>query len=148
MVALTIFLGTRHIGGVQLDVGTLLVACMTVIIGVQLTAFAFFAKVFAIGENLLPDSPRFRGLFRRFTLERGVVAGTSLLLGGTGLLGWSLWLWGSAGFGHLDYAENLRRLIGATTLLILGVQIIFSSFFMSVLGLKTTSRRPPGTENQ
>ena len=147
VVALTIFLGTRHIGGVQLDVGTLLVACMTVIIGVQLTAFAFFAKVFAIGENLLPDSPRFRGLFRRFTLERGVVAGTSLLLGGTGLLSWSLWLWGSAGFGHLDYAENLRRLIGATTLLILGVQIIFSSFFMSVLGLKTTSRRPPETEN-
>jgi hypothetical protein len=28
--------------------------------------------------------------------------------------------------------------------MILGIQGIFSSFFMSVLGLKTVSRRPPG----
>ena len=147
VAALTIFLGPRYLGGVRLDAGTLLVACMAVIIGVQLTAFAFFAKVFAIGENLLPESPRFRGMFRHFTLERGVIVGSSLFLCGTALLGWSLWLWGSSGFGLLDYAENLRRLIGATTLLILGVQIIFSSFFMSVLGLKTTARRPPDPQH-
>ncbi|MEI6397292.1 MAG: glycosyltransferase family 2 protein, partial [Pseudomonadota bacterium] len=143
VAALAIFLGTRQVAGIRLDVGTLLVACMAVIIGVQLTAFAFFAKVFAIGENLLPDDPSFSCIFRHFTLERGVIAGAILLLSGAGKLGWALWLWKAAGFGQMDYAEHLRRLIGATTLLILGVQIVFSSFFMSVLGLKTTSRRPP-----
>src|SRR5476651_1181345 len=35
-----------QIGGVAFDVGTLAVACMTVIIGFQLVAFAFFTKVF------------------------------------------------------------------------------------------------------
>jgi hypothetical protein len=43
----------------------------------------------------------------------------------------------------MDYAENLRRLIPAVALIVLGVQGIFSSFFMSVLGLKTVSRKPP-----
>jgi hypothetical protein len=28
-------------------------------------------------------------------------------------------------------------------LMIIGIQCIFSSFFMSVLGLKTVSRKPP-----
>ena len=41
--------------------------------------------------------------------------------------------------------ENLRRVIPAATLMILGIQGVFSSFFMSVLGLKTVSRRPPAT---
>jgi len=53
-------------------------------------------------------------------------------------------VWRAAGYGELSYAENLRRLVPAATLLILGIQTIFSSFFMSVLGLKTVTRRPPG----
>ena len=40
--------------------------------------------------------------------------------------------------------DNLRRLIPATTLVVLGIQGIFSSFFMSALGLKTATRKPPG----
>jgi hypothetical protein len=40
----------------------------------------------------------------------------------------------------------MRRLIPAITLIVVGIQIIFGSFFMSVLGLKTASRKPPTTE--
>ena len=39
--------------------------------------------------------------------------------------------------------ENLRRLIPAGTLIVVGIQAVFSSFFMSVLGLKTVKRKPP-----
>ena len=66
-----------------------------------------------------------------------------MLLLGLGLLGHALWVWKEASFGLLPFGENLRRLIPAATLLLLGVQTVFSSFFMSVLGLKTTSRKPP-----
>jgi hypothetical protein len=56
----------------------------------------------------------------------------------------ALWLWKLAHFGLLpSVEENLRRLIPAATLILLGIQVIFSSFFMSVLGLKTVKRRPP-----
>ena len=37
----------------------------------------------------------------------------------------------------------MRRLIPAVTLIVLGIQTVFSSFFMSVLGLKTVARKPP-----
>jgi hypothetical protein len=49
----------------------------------------------------------------------------------------ALWIWKQTGYGELPYADNMRRLIPATTLIMVGVQAIFSSFFMSVLGLKT-----------
>jgi glycosyltransferase involved in cell wall biosynthesis len=133
------------IGDVVLNVGTLVVACMTIIVGFQLVTFAFFTKVFAIAEGLLPDDPKLSRLFKVFTLEKGLVFGLLVLLVGTALLARSIWIWHSANFGILPSMEdNLRRLIPATTLIVLGIQVIFSSFFMSALGLKTTTRKPPG----
>ncbi len=141
--AAALALGDIKIGGVILNVGTLAVAGMTVIVGFQLLAFAFFTKVFAIAEGLLPDDPKLTRAFRIFTLEKGILLGLLVLLGGMVLLGHSVWVWRLAGFGELLPGENLRRLIPATTLIILGIQVIFSSFFMSVLGLKTVTRKPP-----
>jgi hypothetical protein len=136
-------LGPVRIGGVAFDVGTLAVAGMAVIIGLQLVAFAFFTKVFAIAEGLLPGDSKFSRLFRFFTLERGVVVGLAVLFVGFILIARALWIWRQADYGALPYGDNLRRLIPAVTLIVVGIQGIFSSFFMSVLGLKTTSRKPP-----
>jgi hypothetical protein len=134
-----------RLGAVSLDVGTLLMAGMAAIIGFQLVAFAFYTKVFAIAEGLLPEDPKLSRVFQVFTLEKGILAGVVVALAGLGLLMHAVWLWRAAGYGELSYADNLRRLIPATTLLILGIQTIFSSFFMSVLGLKTVKRQPPQT---
>jgi glycosyltransferase involved in cell wall biosynthesis len=132
------------VSGVELNVGTLMTACMAVVMGFQLVAFAFFTKVFAIAEGLLPEDPKLTRVFKIFTLEKGIVASLVVLLTGTILLLRALWLWKQARFGLLpSMEENLRRLIPAATLVILGIQGVFSSFFMSVLGLKTVSRRPP-----
>ncbi len=133
----------QHLSGAVLDVGSLLVASMMAIIGFQLVTFAFFTNVFAIAEGLLPNDEKFSRLFKFFTLEKGIVFGLLVAFSGFGLLGHAAWIWRQAGYGVLDYPENLRRLIPATTLLVLGVQTVFASFFMSVLGLKTTTRQPP-----
>ena len=138
-------LGPVHVGNVEFSTGTLAVACMAVIIGAQLVAFAFFTKVFAIGEKLLPEDPRFSRVFKTFTLEKGICFGLVILALGLGLLLHNLWIWKQAGYGLLPYADNMRRLLPAVTLIVLSIQTIFSSFFMSVLGLKTGSRRPPNT---
>jgi hypothetical protein len=133
-----------HLAGVELNVGTLVVAAMAVIVGLQLVAFAFYTKVFAIAEGLLPDDPKLTRVFQVFTLEKGILAGLFILLAGLVLLVRALWIWQQAGYGLLPSMEdNLRRLIPAVTLIVVGVQGVFSSFFMSVLGLKTVSRRPP-----
>ena len=129
--------------GVSFDVGTLAVSCMLAIVGFQLVAFAFFTKVFAIAEGLLPEDPKLSRVFNVFTLERGIVAGLLVLLAGLVCLGRAVWIWEQINYGAMPYAENLRRLIPAVALVVLGVQAIFSSFFMSVLGLKTITRKPP-----
>lgn len=119
-------------------------AGMAMIVGFQLVAFAFFTKVFAIAEGLLPDDAKFNRAFKFFTLERGIVASGLALVLGLILFLRAVWLWHQVHFGALpSMEENLRRLIPAATLMILGVQGVFSSFFMSVLGLKTVSRKPP-----
>ena len=133
-----------QVGGIQFNVGTLMMACMSVVVGFQLVAFAFYTKVFAIAEGLLPEDPKLTRVFKTFTLEKGLVAGLLILLAGLAMFARALWLWQQANFGQLPSTEeNLRRLIPSATLILLGIQSVFSSFFMSVLGLKTVKRQPP-----
>ncbi|HEY2328604.1 MAG TPA: glycosyltransferase family 2 protein, partial [Verrucomicrobiae bacterium] len=112
---------------------------MTVVVGCQLTAFAFYTKIFAIAGGLLPADPKLNRLFHFFTLEKGIVVCLLVLAAGLALLLRAVWLWKEAHFGPVpSMEENLRRVIPAATLILLGVQGIFSCFFLSVLGLKTT----------
>jgi Glycosyl transferase family 2 len=145
-VGIVLSAGAVHLGGVQLDVGSLAVADMAAIVGLQLIAFAFCTKVFAIAEGLLPQDPQFAKIFKFFTLEKGIAAGLVFLLSGGALFGYAIAVWKSEHFGALNYSENLRRLLPAVTLIVAGIQIVFSSFFLSILGLKTSSRRPPANQ--
>lgn len=133
-----------RVGAMVLDAGTMAVASAAALVGFQLVVFAVFTKIFAIAEGLMPDRPSFARWFRIFTLERGIVA--AAFIGGAGafLLVRSVLAWRAADFGPLSASENLRQIIPAVTLLAVGVQLAFSSFFMSVLGLRTATRTPPG----
>ena len=141
LAALIIFLTPVQFGRVNLDAGTLVVACVAVIIGVQFVAFALFSKAFAVAEGLLPPDPRFARFARRFTLERGLTAGLLIFLTGVALFIWAVGVWAHAGFGALPYEENLRRIMAAATCVTVGLQIMGASWFLSVLGLKTTRQR-------
>jgi len=101
--------------------------------------------VFAIAEGLLPGDPKFAKVFRLLNLERGVLFGLAVLLGGAVMLARALLFWKEAGFGAISYSENLRRVLPAVTLIATGMQVVFASFFLSVLGLKTSGRTPPET---
>jgi hypothetical protein len=128
--------GGRRIGGVGLDVQTLLYAAMAVVMGYQSVVFAVFTKVFAISEGLLPEDPRVTRVFRYVTLETGLVFGALLVLLGlagsvAGFLGWQ-----SHDFGALDASRSLRVVIPSLTALVLGTQTVLAAFFLSILGLR------------
>ncbi|MGH9913658.1 MAG: glycosyltransferase family 2 protein [Pyrinomonadaceae bacterium] len=136
IVSLWLLPGPRSIEGVTFDIQTLFFAAMTIIIGYQAVNFAFFTKIFAISEGLLPEDKRLNSLFRIFTLEVGLIIGGLLLLGGMAGIISALDFWKSRAFGPVNPEQTLRTIIPALTSLTLGCQTILSSFFLSVLGLK------------
>ena len=126
----------RSLGGVTFDVHTLVYAAAFVLLGFQAIAFACFTKIFAISEGLLPPDAALDKLFRYITLELGVVVGAVLTIAGFSASAYAVDAWGAQHFGMLDYSRTMRIVIPAALLLTLGVQTIFASFFMSVLGLR------------
>jgi Glycosyl transferase family 2 len=128
--------GPRKIGGVTFDVHTLVYASMAILVGFQAIAFAVFTKVFAISEGLLPEDARLNKLFRWVTLEVGLIVGGMLILFGVAGSLFAMDIWGQRAFGPLDPSKTMRTVIPAVTCLTLGCQIVFSSFFLSVLGLR------------
>lgn len=124
------------IQGVKFDAHTLLFASVAILCGYQSVLFAVFTKMFAVSENLMPPTPRMDRLFKIFTLERGLFAGSAMLIVGLSLLVAAVLIWWDAQFGNLDYSKTMRVVVPGATLTALGFQTILSSFFMSVLGLK------------
>ena len=118
------------------DIHTLLFAATAIIVGFQSVAFALFAKVFAISEGLLPPDLRFKRLLRYLNLEVGLSVGAVVLFLGIAGSFYAFSTWGASLFGQLDPTKTMRIVIPSVTCLALGIQIIFSSFFLSVLELK------------
>lgn len=115
---------------------SLLYSATAIIIGFQLVSFAFFTKIFAISEGLLPKDKRVMKLTNYFNLEVGLIIGFLLVL--LGFIGSiiAFMQWESNSFGELNPANTMRLIIPSVTSLALGLQLIFSSFFLSVLELK------------
>jgi hypothetical protein len=106
------------------------------LLGFQAIAFAVFTKLFATSEGLLPPDPLLERMFRYINLELGLFMGGLLSLVGLGVSIYAVRVWGSHHFGPLDISQTLRIVIPAALALTLGVQTIFSSFFLSVLGMR------------
>jgi hypothetical protein len=128
--------GPHFVHGIGLDVHTLLYAFAAIVIGFQLVAFATFTKVFAITEGLLPEDPRLNRVFRYVTLETGLMVGGLLIVAGLGGSIFALSDWARSSFGALNPEQVLRLVMPSVFSLTLGAQIICSSFFLSILGLR------------
>jgi len=126
----------RRVGTVVFDVHTLLYAAIAVLLGFQAIAFAVFTKLFAISEGLHPPDALLDRLFQYITLEVGLVAGALLVVGGLLISVYAVHFWGTQNYGPLDMSHTFRLVIPGALFLILGVQGIFSSFFLSVLGMR------------
>jgi hypothetical protein len=108
---------------------------MAILLGFQSIHFAAFGKAFAITEGLLPRDPSMDSLFRYVTLEGGLAIGSILALAGAATWIFGLVYWHSRNFGALDPERTLRVVIPGLVSLTMGVQIILSSFLLSLLGM-------------
>jgi glycosyltransferase involved in cell wall biosynthesis len=129
------------IGAMHFDAHTLLFASLFIILGFQSVLFAVSARTFATAEGLMPMTPRLEGWFKLIDLEKGLMAGTGLMIAGAVLLGSAILRWKAVEFGDLDYSSTMRVVIPGVTLVAIGFQTVLSSFFLSVLGMQRPSRR-------
>ena len=132
--------GPQQVGPVQLDIHTLLLAGFACLIGYQLIVFAVFTKVFAMEQGFHPPNPAYRAMFRYVKLETGLLLGTLTVLAGLVGLVAAVVSWSAVDFGSLDPRLTMREVIPAAVLLTLGVQTMFASFFLSILGLESEDR--------
>jgi len=127
--------GPFYLGHVGLDINTLLFSSALIVIGYQAVLFAVFTKIFAIQQKLLPADPSFEAPFRYISLESGLIAGVLLILTGLVLCASAFAFWGRHDFGPLNPEHTMRLFIPGIAALMLGVQTVFSSFYLSILGL-------------
>lgn len=125
----------RSVGRLHFGVDTLTYAFGLLLIGVHICVFAVSAKVFGTRAGLVPENPKFERLFQYVTLETGVLAGVAILLLGMGTMIYAIYLWGHTGFGPLSPTRVLRVTLPSAVALVLGVEMVFTSFFLSLLGM-------------
>jgi glycosyltransferase involved in cell wall biosynthesis len=128
--------GQRAIGKLIFDYHTLLFGAMAILVGFQSINFAAFSKIFATAEGLLPEDPLLNRLYRYITLEVGLIVGVLLVLAGSSMWVLGLSYWRGTHFGPLDPEKTLRIVIPGFVSLTLGIQIILSSFFLSLLAVR------------
>ena len=88
----------------------------------------------AYGTYFMEDrDPWFDKMRARYRLEHRLVLGGILILAGLVIAAVIVGIWFDRGFGALS---EERMALLAATLLIVGIQIFFSSFLLSILGLR------------
>jgi glycosyltransferase involved in cell wall biosynthesis len=131
LVSLTV-LFQINIFGREWDLHSMIAGALFMIVGCQVLALGLCAHAYGtyfMGER----DPWFDRMRARFRLEHGLLLGGAFALTGLALAVVILVQWIERGLGALS---EERLAILAATLLIVGIQVFFSSFLLSILGLR------------
>ena len=131
LILFTVGLGLNILGRAW-GLHTLIGGAMLMIVGTQVLGLGLCAH--AYGTYFMNErDPWFDRMRARLRLEHGLLLGGAFMAGGVILGAVIVGIWVSRGFGVLS---EERLAIVAASLLIVGIQIFFSSFLLSILGLR------------
>ncbi|NIR48172.1 glycosyltransferase [candidate division KSB1 bacterium] len=128
--------GPLTIKGINFSTNTMMIGALATILGVQILSFAISSRLFAYNEGFLSRDSKLVRLLRNFKLEIGLAIGILLTILGLGAVVFILFYWKQLNFGDLPRELVLRIIIPGVTAIVTGVQIVFSSFFISFLNLE------------
>jgi glycosyltransferase involved in cell wall biosynthesis len=133
--------GPLALGQIHAERNSMLVSGMFMLVGYQAMFFGLFTKIYSQSMGLRPEDSRLERWFKLFSLEKGILFGLFLVASGGVVLLVAMARWAAVHFGSLEGDELTPRLVIwsviATTL---GIQTIFNSFFISVLGLRARGK--------
>ena len=138
---LILFTGDIFVGGIGFAEHTMVMTAGAINIGFEAMLFWAFAKVIAIQRGLLLRDALFERLRKAIPLEIGLVLGASLLVLGLIAFGVAVDEWSNVEFGQLGPGNALRLVIVSSTILVLGAQVIYGSFFLYLLDYRATHAR-------
>ena len=122
--------------GRQWQLHTLIAGSMLAIVGTQVAQLGVFSRTYAfyyLGEH----DPLFDKVRAKMRLEHGLMAGALVFLVGLIMAAVVLVIWIHRGFGEL---REEKLAIAGLALVVIGIQMIFGAFFLSILGLRRRSR--------
>jgi glycosyltransferase involved in cell wall biosynthesis len=133
-ILMALFLPERFsIFGRIWGIHSIILTSLSVIVGLQIIIIGFFAKTYALSEGFIKQDRLLSFLLSKVNLETGLLVGFLFLVAGI-VFNIDIFLkWVSANFGPLD---EVKTGIAALTLTAIGIQIIFSSFFMGLLNIR------------
>jgi hypothetical protein len=102
------------------------------LMGVQIITIGLFAKTFSYSARFDRNPVSLKRILRHLRLEHGLLIGVVVLVSGFVGCAHVLWHWVASGFGNL---YETRAVLFWSMWLFLGVQMVFSSFFLSMLGI-------------
>jgi hypothetical protein len=140
--------GPKTVGSITFDIHTLLYASAAMTVGFQSMQFWAFAKIYGMRERIVPPDPWFRSLVSVVTLERGLIFGGLLLLGGVATSIYALSSWGLQAFGPLQASDTMRLVIPSVTAILFAFQIAYGTFFLSVLEIRATALPPDAASTE
>jgi hypothetical protein len=115
---------------------TLIGGSLLVVVGAQLFGFGLCGRSYAV-HQLGDEDAMFERLGPRVRLEHGLLLGLGLSIAGLTLGAVIVGRWVAHGLGGL--AEEKLTIL-STTLVIVGVQVFFTSFLLSLIGLRRRGR--------
>jgi len=132
-LALTIAVGVTEVEifGRVLHTHFALLGSALAILGLQVTILGIFAKTVFVLDGI-GSSPGVERVLAGYRLELALLAGAAAVVAGLGIDGRILWFWIRSHGGQLEEAITRLAIMGGT-LLALGVEVIFSAFFLSIL---------------
>jgi len=130
--------GPRAAFGRTWDYHPLLFGALSFILGYNLVLFDVLAKTFSMAAGFAEPRRWLRRLSRAFSLERGLLVGAVLLLGGLGVELRIVLEWVASGGGPL---LAVRAFMLGMVAMVLGAQTIFGSFLISLMVIPR--REPP-----
>jgi glycosyltransferase involved in cell wall biosynthesis len=133
IVMLLLSIAPERIFGRMVDLHIMILGSLFAILGYQTILLGLYARIFAVTHNFIPQGKFLRQMFQVFNLERGLAAGAIVLLIGIAMGIYLLVHWLNNNF---EKPDQVRLALFASTLIIIGSQTIFSSFFMSMLGIE------------
>jgi hypothetical protein len=132
VIVLTLVGSGVDIFGRSWGLHTLIAAAMLMIVGTQVVALGLCAHAYGtyfMGEK----DPWFDRMRARFSLEHGLLLGGLFILIGFAAGATIVGIWISHGFGSLSQE---KAAVIAVAFIVVGIQIFFSSFLLSILGLR------------